>query len=223
MHATPKTPVRETDVTVEIPVRQTACQQPIIPAPFAYPEANKMSYVLSLIDRTKDFLPRKTDYALCQALGISYSDLRKTRAGKGFSGPKQRMRIHEITGIPLDDVTAMIETERSKKPDDKEFWAKRLPRISAACIVTQSLLAATYHGNSGIASASLPLIVVDPFIHYAKVYFIGTILALLVLPGLCATAPGAAHEFHLTPPSDRQHKNTKRRPASPRPPPRLHA
>jgi hypothetical protein len=147
-----------------------------------------MSYAQSLIDRTKDFLPKKTDYAFNKAVGITYSNLKMIRDGKSFFGPKQRVRIHEITKIPMEEITAMLEMDRAKKDEDKAFWSARLPRISAACFIALSLLAAHYKGNSGIDAHSAMLFLLPDLYIMRSVFIIGTLLALPILIAFLRTA-----------------------------------
>lgn len=158
-----------------------------------------MNYVIALIDRAKGFVPKQTEYGLCQALGMPQHHLIAIKKGRGFFGPKQRVRLHEITRIPLEEVTAMLEFERAKKPEDKEFWRARLPRISAALVIGIATAAATFgHMDSALAS-DLPRYDRHHVIHYAQRLRVGTMLALQWFLKFCAS-----QELNLINPTTRR-------------------
>lgn len=146
-----------------------------------------MNYVHALIDRAKQFTPKKTEYGLCQALGMRQTDLIKIKNGRGFFGQRYRVRISEITKIPLEDVTAMLEFERSKSDDEKEFWRQRLPRISAAILVGIVGFAATHGHADALLAFCLPVMPANTLYIMRSDFDVGTLIALCCFLFFCAS------------------------------------
>ncbi len=127
-----------------------------------------MSNIVNLLERVRTHLPKASDYALAKALHMQQSNLRKALQGKQGLGIKAIVRASEITGMDAKEVAAIVECERAKDPDEKEFWRVRSPRISAAIVTALALFAAVNHKDVQAFESGKTGISVNPSIPYAK-------------------------------------------------------
>ena len=103
-----------------------------------------------LINRLRRTLPRPTDYAVAKALDMSQSRLKRVIEGHANVGPKTAVLLSEKLQMSLDEVTAMIELDKAKTPEDTAFWERRAPRLTASVVVTAvaTLAALIIPGNA---------------------------------------------------------------------------
>jgi plasmid maintenance system antidote protein VapI len=109
-----------------------------------------MTNTLHLIERLRRTLPRPTNYALAKALGLSQTTIKNVLAGKHGLGPKPVIRLAELLQIDARDVLVLIEQDKARTPEDKEFWGRRSPRITASIALAAALALA---GTSKVTSA----------------------------------------------------------------------
>ncbi len=128
-----------------------------------------MEATLRLIEQVRRALPTKSNYAVSKALEMPQSQLSEVLKGKYGLGPKAQLRIAEILKRDLRDIMVLTEEDKAKTENDREFWGRRSPRISAAIAVT-----AMAFGAAGLVKDASALMLykrtVDalPAIHYAK-------------------------------------------------------
>lgn len=146
-----------------------------------------MNYVHALIDRARNMVPRKTDYSLCKEIGLEQTHLIAIKKGRGFFGPKQRARLAEITKIPHEELTAMLEFEKAKSEEDREFWRSRLPRISAAIFIGIVGFAAYSGTPEALAALFIPVMPADTLYIMRSILDVGTLLALPLFLKFCAS------------------------------------
>ena len=111
-----------------------------------------MQATLSLIEQVRRKLPTHTNYAISKALNMPQSQLTNVLRGKYGLGNKAVMRIAEILGRDVRDVLVLIEEDKAKTEDDREFWGRRSPRISAASAVAALALFAAGLGKDAQAA-----------------------------------------------------------------------
>jgi transcriptional regulator with XRE-family HTH domain len=118
-----------------------------------------------LIERLRKTLPRQTNYAVAQALGMSQSALNQVLQGKCGFGAESVQRLSEALRMDLGEVLALVEEDKAKTPEKKEFWRVRAPRLSATVLIALTTAAA-------VIPDSAPPGQVTPeglrSIHYAK-------------------------------------------------------
>jgi hypothetical protein len=112
----------------------------------------------ALLARLRRQLPTHTDYALSKALGLSQTTLKHVLAGKHGLGPKPVIRLAEQLRMDRGDVLVLIEEDKAKTPEDKEFWGRRSPRISAAGAVAALALSSAWLTSSAKALDIYPVI-----------------------------------------------------------------
>jgi hypothetical protein len=87
---------------------------------------------IGLIERVRRTLPTRTNYAVAKALGMQQNQLARVLKGEFGLGIKAQVRMAEILNMPLMDVVALTEEDKAKRPEEKEFWGRRSPRIAAS-------------------------------------------------------------------------------------------
>lgn len=106
-----------------------------------------------LIERVRSALPTHSNYAVAKALQMPQHQLSDVLKKKYGLGPKAVIRISEILQIDVRDVLVLIEEDKARTPDDKEFWGRRSPRVSAAlAFAGLAFVAALIHGSNAQAS-----------------------------------------------------------------------
>jgi hypothetical protein len=96
---------------------------------------NPLEATLALIERVRRTLPRQSNYAVAKALDMEQGQLTRVLKGEFGLGAKAQLRISEILQMDLRDVLVLTEEDKAKRPEDREFWGRRSPRISAATAI----------------------------------------------------------------------------------------
>jgi hypothetical protein len=88
-----------------------------------------------LLERVRVRIGKSSKYALAKALEMTPSQLNDILKGKHGLGSKAVVRVAELTGIPTHDVLVLVNEDKAKSPEDKEFWSRRSPRITASLAI----------------------------------------------------------------------------------------
>jgi hypothetical protein len=83
---------------------------------------------------------------------MSQSQLTAVLRGQHGLGPKAVIRIAEILQLDVGDVLILIEEDKARTDDDKQFWGRRSPRVSAALATAGLALIAAVNWTSAKAS-----------------------------------------------------------------------
>ncbi len=75
------------------------------------------------IDRLKVTYNGASDYKVAQLLDVSHTVVRYWRNGRSSMGVKAAVKCAELLGIDPKTIVLEVHQERSKSPEEKEFWS----------------------------------------------------------------------------------------------------
>lgn len=80
---------------------------------------------LTLIEQVRTTLPKRSNYMLAKTLRMQQAQLGKVLRGELGIGPKAVVAISDALKRDLYDVMVVVELDKAKTADAKEFWSKK--------------------------------------------------------------------------------------------------
>jgi hypothetical protein len=117
-----------------------------------------MSNTLKLLERVREKTETRTDYAVCKALGIQLTQLKRWLANEGHPGNAAAFKIAEITGLDAKAVIALIEEDRAESKEARAYWRSVCPesvREALAGATTAALAFAVFSPSSAHAAGAV--------------------------------------------------------------------
>ena len=110
-----------------------------------------MNAVNDLLDEAKEKNGYKSDNQLAIALGITRGAISHYRQNVAKPDAFTIARLSDFTGRPLAEILAMIEAEREKNKEKREYWKDFMKRIGekAAALFIFVIVAANNEWVSG--------------------------------------------------------------------------
>jgi len=95
-----------------------------------------MHYSLEVVEAVRARCPTRTNYAVAKALGITQGQLNRVLRSDINLSNKAVLKASELLGRDLKVMLIMIEGDRARSDDEKEYWQRRIDQI-AATLATQ--------------------------------------------------------------------------------------
>lgn len=103
-----------------------------------------MNEVQALIDKARELVKPHSYYEVAKRLGIATQTLSRVRNRGGTLDNEASVKLAGLLGQPEMDVITLMERERAKTPEKREFWEKRLPRIVPVVAIMGLTTGVTY-------------------------------------------------------------------------------
>jgi plasmid maintenance system antidote protein VapI len=86
-------------------------------------------YSLEIIEAVRLKTTTKTNYAVSKALGMTQGTLNKILAGDRNLSNKGALKASELLGRDFKTMLIMLEQDRARSPDEREFWQRRMEQV----------------------------------------------------------------------------------------------
>lgn len=91
-----------------------------------------MSNTIELLDRARKLCSPATDYQLAKRLDISHATISRCRHRHGTLDNKAAWKLAEMLEMEPAEVIALMEADRAKRPEDRQFWERARAGVAAS-------------------------------------------------------------------------------------------
>lgn len=101
----------------------------------------------------------RTKVQLARRLEMGDADLRRVERGDANFTPRQVVRLGEVLGQPWPELLVLVQEDRAKTDDEREFWRRLGPRVVATAAlwtVSAVVAAALGIGSHNVYRGEMP-------------------------------------------------------------------
>lgn len=109
-----------------------------------------MRTTVEILDAIKRRLSIASDYKLAQAMGVSRQSVSQWRNGVYHLDVFASAKAAELLGEPHIKIIAIVEAERTKRPEQVKYWKE----LAKASMIATALIAGGVFGAPGTAHAA---------------------------------------------------------------------